>query len=122
MTRLSERIEAAEPGTDLTELGAEMLTFVTGEEHWEISHMIQTFSPDNWPVFCDNPLSDLHAAAALEREYLPEDVIVNIYLMHGADCNVEIEKDGTIFVDVSAPTEALARSAALVRALEQANE
>ena len=120
MTKLSERIEACTG--DTTELAAEMLTFVTGVEHetyYPIPEygMILVKEPQRTKA---NPLTDLNAIAALEREYLPGQywpVYIETYRSGIAYISSIKLADGQPTF-LKAPTEALARSAALVRALE----
>lgn len=108
MTKLSERIEAAEPGANLTELGAEVLSCLAGHELYCVPSEITAGR-------FVNPLTDLNAIAALEQEYgklplriqISHNNLVAVMWEHGS------RRDWT-----TAPTEPLARSAALVRALE----
>ena len=122
MTKLSERIEAR--SGDTTELAAEMLTFVTGTYVFESGGMLVQKPEQSKINIHANPLTDERAIAALEREYLPEEW----WPVH-----IESHKSGNVYVDiinanddykvyVKCSNEALARSAALVRALEVSRE
>ncbi|MBN04487.1 hypothetical protein [Ponticaulis sp.] len=118
MTKLSERIEACTG--DTTELAAEMLTFVTGKDVFEAGGMLVQ-KPEQAKINIHaNPLTDLNAIAALERGYLSGQywpVYIETYRSGIAYISSIKLADGQPTF-LKAPTEALARSAALVRALE----
>ena len=113
MTELSERIEACIG--DTTELAAEMLTFVTGDDVFEAGGMLVHKPTQETIATHANPLTDLNAIAALEREYgkLPLQIQISHNNLAAVMWEHGSRRDWT-----TAPTEALARSAALVRALE----
>jgi hypothetical protein len=123
MTKLSERIECCTG--DTTELAAEMLTFVTGEECERRTVSVHMNGNRRYSLFMAghqvaNPLTNLNAIAALEREYLPGQywpVYIETYRSGIAYISSIKLADGQPTF-LKAPTEALARSAALVRALE----
>ena len=125
MTKLSERIEACTG--DTTELAAEMLTFVTGDEHvvrsWEPSRDFPGGKVSVWRNegkgnrLARNPLTDERAIAALERKYLPEQCVTAHQARDGKHwAQVWVSPD--FKPESESHSESLARSAALVRALE----
>lgn len=127
MTKLSERIEACTG--DTTELAAEMLTFVTGKDCERRTASVHMNGNRRYSLFMAghqvaNPLTDLNAIAALEREYL-SGFIRNLEIDDWS-CVAQVSMSETYvsagYVKAKAPTEALARSAALVRALEVSRE
>lgn len=114
MTKLSERIEAS--AGDTTELAAEMLTFVTGVDVFEAGGMLVHKPTQETIATHANPLTSIDAIAALEREYGKPAKIS--FLDDGNVLVLRRDKHGQLICAGDAPTEALARSAALVRALE----
>jgi len=129
MTSLAERILALELGEDTRELAVEFLTVVTGIDHTTVNLEEFPDAAEHFPAGIGrvedgigvlpvaNPLKDEKAIARLERVYLPESAIVNVSVQPYSDCNVTIEQDGHVVIDVTAKTEPFARSAALARAV-----
>lgn len=121
MTKLSERIECCTG--DTTALAAEMLTFVTGEECERRTVSVHMNGNRRYSLFMAghqvaNPLTNLNAIAALEREYLPgQDYCVQVRNLSDR-AFVQHEDNGFTTNFAASATEAFARSAALVRALE----
>lgn len=112
-TDLLNRLQSAEVGS--AELGAEVLTAVTGDRH-KVGSRGRILEIGEG--FKCNPTTDRNAIAELEGEFLasrPEYTIQVRNRQHG--CCVQHEENGLKFLFVAAKTECLARCAALLSAI-----